>query len=277
MPHQVMQKVPSFIYGTAWKKELTTSCVEDAVVVGFRALDTANQPKHYSEELVGEALQHLYRIGFSREEFFLQTKFTSVRGQDHRLPYDLHASHATQVEQSFVSSLQHLHTDYLDAYILHGPEYTQGLSAADWEVWGAFEKLYNSSRVKSIGVSNVSSEQLREFVDEAAIKPMMVQNRCFAVQGWDRAVRDICRQHNITYQGFSLLTANQQVWFDQRLKKIAEKYRVDPAQVIFRFATQIGILPLTGSSDPQHLKQDLRIFDFQLEQQEIETIERMAL
>lgn len=107
-----MKKIPDFIYGTAWKKEATTDLVELALKCGFRAIDTANQAKHYSEALVGEALQ---RSKIKRGEIWLQSKFTSIDGQDHRLPYDANADIATQVAQSFASSLKHLHTDYLDS------------------------------------------------------------------------------------------------------------------------------------------------------------------
>ena len=79
--------VPSFMYGTAWKKEATTHLVH-AVAAGFTAIDTANQLIHYQEALVGEALLALAKQGVARDRLFLQTKFTPVNGQDHRTPYD---------------------------------------------------------------------------------------------------------------------------------------------------------------------------------------------
>ena len=80
--------IPPFMYGTAWKKEATTRLVLEAVAAGFTAIDTANQLIHYQEALVGEALLALAAQGRPRDRFFLQTKFTSVNGQDHRTPYD---------------------------------------------------------------------------------------------------------------------------------------------------------------------------------------------
>src|SRR6185369_6240800 len=103
--------VPSFMYGTAWKKDATTRLVQLAVESGFTAIDTANQLIHYQEALVGEALKSLAQKGIKREALFLQTKFTSVDGQDHRTPYDASADLTTQVRQSFDSSLLHLDTD----------------------------------------------------------------------------------------------------------------------------------------------------------------------
>ena len=196
--------IPAFMYGTAWKKGETARLVELAVDSGFTAIDTANQLIHYQEALVGEALLTLANKGIKREELFLQTKFTSIAGQDHRTPYDQSADLPTQVQQSFDSSLQHLHTDYLDSYVLHGPYTRWGLSQEDWDVWGAMEAYYRAGKTKMIGISNVQADQLRELCDKASVKPMVVQNRCYAVMGWDKEVRDICRAQGIIYQGFSL-------------------------------------------------------------------------
>ena len=119
--------IPSFMYGTAWKEEATTQLVQLAVASGFTAIDTANQLIHYQEALVGEALQALGKNGIKRDTLFLQTKFTSVDGQDHRTPYDASADLTTQVRQSFDSSLTHLCTDYVDSYVLHAPLFAPGL------------------------------------------------------------------------------------------------------------------------------------------------------
>ena len=107
--------VPGFMYGTAWKRDDTARCVQDALRVGFRAIDTANQRKHYFEQGVGDGIARARDEGLAREELFLQTKFTYRRGQDHRLPYDPRADVATQVAQSFASSLEHLRTTWIDS------------------------------------------------------------------------------------------------------------------------------------------------------------------
>lgn len=250
--------VPSFMYGTAWKKEATTKLVEMAVDAGFRAIDTANQLKHYDEVRVGEALLEVAKRGVGREQLFLQTKFTSIDGQDHRLPYDPKANLTTQVNQSFESSLQHLHTDILDSYVLHGPYSRRGLGEKDWEVWTAIEGLFSAGKTRMIGVSNVTAEQLAELCANAKVKPMMVQNRCYAIMGWDKEVRDICKEHDVIYQGFSLLTANSQILQDASVRAPAKRLGIGPAQVIFKFAMQLGMLPLTGTSSEQHMKEDLQ-------------------
>ena len=269
--------IPSFIYGTAWKKEATTGLVLQAVDAGFTAVDTANQLVHYDEARVGEALLQLAKQGITRDQLFLQTKFTPVNGQDHRLPYDARASITTQVQQSFASSLEHLHTDYLDSYVLHGPYSRRGLSAEDWEVWAAIESLYDSGKTKIIGISNVSAEQLSLLCTKARHKPMVVQNRCYAAFGWDQAVREICRSNNIIYEGFSLLTANTGIFAEPAIRTMAAKYQASLAQIVFRFSQQIGMLPLTGTTNQQHMKEDLQSERFTLLPKEIREIETIGV
>ena len=230
--------IPTFIYGTAWKEGATADLVQTAIKSGFKAIDTANQPKHYNEPLVGEALSNLANQGITRNQLFLQTKFTLPGGQDHRIPYDINADLRTQIHQSFESSLKNLRSDYLDSYLLHGPHTGGSLIDADWEIWRSLEEIYRSGKTKMIGVSNVNEEQLKLLVEKAKTKPMIVQNRCFADQGWDWNIRKICRAHKIIYQGFSLLTANPFVLQNQKLVEIAKGLQRTPIQVIFRFSTK---------------------------------------
>jgi diketogulonate reductase-like aldo/keto reductase len=269
--------VPSFMYGTAWKKEATAQCVLLAVESGFRAIDTANQLIHYQEALVGAALKSLEQQGVKRNMLFLQTKFTAAGGQDHRTPYDPSADLTTQVKQSFASSLDHLATDYIDSFVLHAPFSRRGLGEADWEVWSAMEALYQSAKTKMIGVSNISAGQLTELCQRADHKPMVVQNRCFAALAWDKQIREICQAHDIIYQGFSLLTANREVLVDPQVQKIARRLGATSAQIIFRFAMQIGMLPLTGTTSQQHMREDLEAERLELSTEELELIETIAL
>ena len=268
--------IPSLMYGTAWKEGTTAQLVQLAVASGFRAIDTANQLIHYREALVGEALLALDKQGIKRDSLFLQTKFTPVNGQDHRTPYDASTDLTTQVRQSFDSSLAHLHTDYVDSYVLHGPYSRWGLGESDREVWAAMEKLYETGKTKMIGISNVTAGQLTQLCEEARIKPMVVQNRCYAALGWDREVREICQADGIIYQGFSLLTANREVVADPDIRAIAKRLGASPAQVVFRFAMQIGMLPLTGTTSEQHMKEDLQAEKLALLPEEIQLIDTIA-
>lgn len=263
-------RVPTFVYGTAWKEDNTERLTRLALESGFTGIDTANQRRHYFEEGVGAALRE-----FDRDQLFLQTKFTYVYGQDHRLPYDPEATLRTQVEQSVTSSLEHLGTDHIDAYLLHGPASGLGMTAVDWETWHAMEEVARSGRTLLLGISNVTLNHLRELVAKASIKPALVQNRCYAAQGWDRDVRAFCAEHGILYQGFSLLTANGPVWEDPRVRTIAAKLGKTPAQALFRFALQSGMVLLTGTSSATHMAEDLAVFDFELEPSDVSLIETM--
>ncbi len=269
--------IPAFMYGTAWKKGETARLVELAVDAGFKAIDTANQLIHYNEALVGDALLSLQKKGVQRKDLFLQTKFTSVDGQGGQQPYDARADLTTQVKQSVDSSLKHLHTDWIDSYVLHGPYSRYGLDERDWEVWSAMEEFYQGGTVKMIGISNVNADQLSDLCNEAKVKPMVVQNRCYAVRGWDMDVREICRQHNIIYQGFSLLTANPNVLSDPAVQAIAKRVNATVTQVIFRFAQQVGMLPLTGTTNAKHMKDDLEAQNLQLQPEDVKLIETIGL
>ena len=275
MPKAHSPVVPSFLYGTAWKEDRTAALVESALRAGFRAIDTANQRRHYFEAGVGEALAAAYREGIvTRSDLFLQTKFTYRPGQDHRLPYDPNASFSQQVAQSMASSLNHLNTDYVDSYVLHGPSSGYGWSEADSEVWGAMKKERDAGRTRLLGVSNVSLQHLEQMVAFHKEAPTLVQNRCYARLGWDRDVRQFCREHKIIYQGFSLLTANQEVL--QAIAHLAQRVSATPAQIIFAFARSIGMLPLTGTSNPEHMQQDLASLSLSLSSDAVQAIEGLA-
>jgi diketogulonate reductase-like aldo/keto reductase len=268
---------PTFIYGTAWKEDRTLALTRLALELGFRAIDTANQRKHYHEAEVGAALAKEIAEGrVSRADVFLQTKFTFAGGQDHRLPYDPAADYAQQVSQSFESSLEHLRTDYLDSYVLHGPFARSGLARADHEVWTAMEQLCRSGRTRALGVSNVSLPQLRLLCERATIRPKWVQNRCYARSGWDRDVRAFCREHAIAYQGFSLLTANQRELSSSRVRQLVARVGQPLPAVVFRFALEIGIFPLTGTSSAEHMKTDLECVELSLSEQDLNLLENLS-
>jgi diketogulonate reductase-like aldo/keto reductase len=274
-------ETPSFLYGTAWKEDRTASLVEQALRAGFRAIDTANQRRHYFEAGVGEGLAAAYGAGIvARDDLFLQTKFTYQRGQDHRLPYDPSASLTLQVGQSLSSSLEHLATDHVDSFVLHGPSSGYGWAEADFEVWEAMRGERDAGRTRLLGVSNVSIEHLEEMAASGLELPSFVQNRCFARMGWDREVRKFCDERKderkIVYQGFSLLTANPEVMNHPPLIAIAGKMEITPAQLIFAFARAIAILPLTGTSNSEHMRQDLAGVEINLPPDLVQAMESIA-
>ncbi len=268
--------IPDFLYGTAWKEERTPALVELALRTGFRGIDTANQRRHYFEQGVGQGLAAAYRAGVvTRADLFLQTKFTYRAGQDHRLPYDPASSLSDQVAQSLASSLDHLGTDHVDSFVLHGPSSGYAWSDADAEVWEAMKKERDAGRTRMLGVSNVSLQHLEQMIAFQREVPYFVQNRCYARLGWDREIRQFCRTNKITYQGFSLLTANMEVLHHPLVAHVAKDANVTPAQIIFAFARSVGMLPLTGTSSPQHMQQDLASLSLDLPTQAIHVIEAL--
>lgn len=258
---------PRIIYGTAWKKNRTQELVRLALHTGFRGIDTAGQPKHYHEAGVGAGISAALAGGLARADLYLQTKFTPVGGQDPRqVPYDSSAPLADQVAQSFQSSVRNLQTGYLDCLLLHSPmPGTRQLS----EVWGALEAIVETGGARQIGISNCyDSAYLEGLWRSARIRPAVVQNRFHAETGYDREIRAFCRDHGIIYQSFWTLTANPHLLAHPVLKASARKHRVTPAQVLFRWLTQEGVVPLTGTSSAEHMREDLAIFAFALGEEE---------
>lgn len=271
------QRLPDFLYGTAWKEDRTATLTELALRTGFRGIDTANQRRHYFEAGVGDGLAAAYRANIvTRDDLFLQTKFTYQRGQDHRLPYDPSAGLAVQVTQSLASSLEHLGTDHVDSYVLHGPSSNYDWTASDAEVWEAMRSERDAGRARLLGVSNVALTHLQQLEASKAELPAFVQNRCFARLGWDREVRSFCAKHHITYQGFSLLTANPEVVRHPSFEVLAARLNATPAQVIFSFARALKMLPLTGTSNADHMKQDLESVQLTLPSEVVQAIESIA-
>jgi diketogulonate reductase-like aldo/keto reductase len=269
--------IPDFLYGTAWKEERTPTLVELALRAGFRGIDTANQRRHYFEAGVGQGLAAAYRAGVvTRSDLFLQTKFTYRPGQDHRLPYDPTAHPSVQVAQSLARSLEHLGTNSVDSFVLHGPSSGYGWTDTDAEVWEAMRKERHAGRTRLLGVSNVSLHHLEQMVEVHSDPPAFVQNRCYARLGWDREVREFCRERGIIYQGFSLLTANVEVLRHALVGRIGDGAGVTPAQVVFAFARAVGILPLTGTSSAEHMRQDLGSVDVKLSSDAVAAIENLA-
>lgn len=263
-----MQKL---IYGTAWKKERTTALVKQAILCGFRGIDTACQPRHYREDLVGDALFLLYDMGIKREELFLQTKFTPVGGQDKAsIPYDPNQTVDKQIIESFEVTKKNLKSDYVDSYLLHSPifPYTNLLSA-----WQTMESLHDKKEAKRLGISNCYElSLLQKLYADARVKPSVVQNRFYAESGYDKELRRWCDEHSITYQSFWSLTANPHILASDTLLALAGKYDKTAAQVFYRYLNHIGIVPLIGSTSKLHIEQDLQIFEFELLSQEIDSV-----
>jgi diketogulonate reductase-like aldo/keto reductase len=256
-------RVPRIIYGTAWKKADTQRLVSVAIQNGFRGIDTACQPKHYDEAGVGAGINVSLRQALTRADLYLQTKFTSLSGQDpNRVPYDPKAPLPHQVAQSIAVSLKNLQTSYLDCVLLHSPMPTMTQNLV---VWRALEALVEAGVVRQLGISNCYRlDDLRGLNEAVRIKPAVVQNRFYADTNFDRDVRAYCDQHQIIYQSFWTLSANPQLLADRTMTTLASTHKRSAAQILFRYLTQIGVVPLTGTKSEAHMREDLGIFDFKL-------------
>jgi diketogulonate reductase-like aldo/keto reductase len=255
--------VPEIVYGTAWKRDQTAELVRKAIGLGFRGIDTACQPKHYNEAGVGKGIAASLSSTLTRADLYLQTKFTTVSGQDpERIPYDPKARLSDQVAQSCAASLRNLQTTYLDCLVLHSPI---GDPKQATEVWQAMEAQFDAGDVKQLGISNCySAEYLAALHRAVRIKPAVVQNRFYSDTGYDREVRAFCKQHGIIYQSFWTLSANPQLLASQPVLALAAHYRRTAAQILFRYLSHEGVVPLTGTTSETHMRDDLAIFDFAL-------------
>ena len=264
-------RTPRLIYGTAWKKLQTEGLVRQAIELGFRGIDTACQPKHYNEAGVGAGVAACLNEALSREDLYLQTKFTPISGHDPKqIPYDPSARPAEQVTQSFAVSLRNLRTTYLDCLVLHSPLADAKQST---EVWQAMEGIVDAGGARQIGISNCYGlDYLAGLYRSARVKPAVVQNRFYAETGYDHGIRAFCRERGIVYQSFWTLSANPRILAHDSVTSLASKYGRTPAQVLFRYLTQADVVPLTGTTSQVHMREDLQIFEFELTDAEREAV-----
>ena len=267
-------RVPRILYGTAWKKSETARLVGTAIRQGFRGIDTACQPKHYDEAGVGEGVAGSLGDALAREDLYLQTKFTSADGQDpKRIPYDPTLPLSEQVARSFAASLRNLRTSYLDCLVLHSPLPSPRQTL---EVWRAMESLVSGGGVRQLGISNrYDLGELKALSDAARVGPSVVQNRLYAETGYDREIRAFCRERRIIYQSFWTLSANPDVLGHGTVTALASKYGRTAAQILFRYLTQRGVVPLTGTRSENHMREDLAIFEFALGEFELDAVDAL--
>jgi len=268
--------IPCIIYGTAWKKERTQELVTLALTSGFRGIDTACQPKHYEEALVGNGLAQFYQQGAKREDVFIQTKFTPLNGQDpQRLPYDAKVSLEEQIITSCEVSKHNLQTDYLDSLLLHSPlfPYPNLLKA-----WRILESLHVKGDTRQIGISNCYDlSMLQQLFDDAHIKPSVVQNRFYRESDYDKPLREWAKEQGIIYQSFWSLSANPHIVQSKTLQIIANKYHKSVEQIFYRYLMHEGIVPLNGTTSIKHMAEDLGIFEFSLSFEEISLISTLLV
>ncbi|KAK5157109.1 hypothetical protein LTS14_004627 [Recurvomyces mirabilis] len=258
-------RIPAMIYGTAWKKERTRDLVRQAVLAGFRGVDTAAQPKHYREDLVAQGIADAMKAGsINREQLYVQTKYTSVVGQDPRnMPYNPQSSITDQVKESVESSLRNFSIistskdeTYLDCLVMHSPLPSQ---AQTQEAWRAMES-YVPHTIRTLGISNIYDLlELKKLYEHASIKPSVVQNRFYRDTGYDAGVRAFCEANNIVYQSFWTLTANPDFLQSQPVLDLAQAAKVTSAVALYGFVLGLGhnMSILNGTTNPRTMKNDL--------------------
>lgn len=247
------------LYGTAWKKERTASLVTQALQAGFLAIDTAAQPKHYQEHLVGNGVRSfLSTSNLTRKDLYLQTKFTSVDGQlPNNLPYDPSTSIPEQVKASVASSLHNLrHNEnaeesYIDCLVLHTPLPTISETMEAWDAMSSFVP----TKVHSLGISNTSLPILQHIWKNSTVKPKVVQNRFYSDTEWDVALREFCTENGIQYQSFWTLTGNPELLNSPFVRRTAESMSVSVQVALYSLVEGLGITPINGTKS--HIESDL--------------------
>ena len=202
-------RVPRFLYGTAWKEDETQRLTELALQRASAASTPPTSAATTTRPRSGRPSRRRSRAAWwPATTCSCRPSSPSGAGRTTACPTTPTAPIAAQVEQSFASSLEHLGTDVIDSYVLHGPTRRAGLAAADWEAWRAMEAIHDSGRARLLGVSNVTLEQLDALCQQARVRPRFVQNRCYAARGWDRDVRAVLRRERDRLPG--LLAADRQ-------------------------------------------------------------------
>ncbi|KAI4660859.1 uncharacterized protein J4E79_005427 [Alternaria viburni] len=256
---------PAFIYGTAWKKDQTKRLVKEALAQGFRRVDTAAQPRHYQEPLVGEALREAFSEGLlGRDQLYLQTKYTTPAGQDlTNMPYDPDAPLDTQIHTSVASSLRNLRYNesddesYVDCLLLHSPLPTIDQTLQAWKLL----ESYVPDKIRSLGISNVGLPILQAIHENATIKPSVVQNRFYPQTRYDVPLRAFCREHDIMYQSFWTLTGNPSLIRSEPVTALAQVAGVGLPVALYALVMDQGVVVLNGTASSDHMRADLEGVD----------------
>ncbi|ORY10977.1 aldo-keto reductase-like protein [Clohesyomyces aquaticus] len=253
---------PVFIYGTAWKKDQTVRLVKEALISGFRRIDTAAQPRHYQEHLVGQALRESYRSRLvKREDVYVQTKYTTPAGQDlDNMPYHPLDPLETQISTSVASSLKNLrhreeseNDSFLDCLLLHSPLPTIEETLQAWEIL----ETYVPGQINALGISNVTLPILQTIYENSKVKPSVVQNRFYPATSYDVALRAFCSEHGITYQSFWTLTGNPKLLKSNSVSVLAESARVNKAVALYALVANLGVEVLNGTTSAEHMEVDV--------------------
>ena len=240
------------VYKATGENEAENSIIS-AVESGYRLIDTDSAYKN--EENVGRGIA---RCGVSRGELFVTTKVWNT------------AQRIGDIQGAFDRSLERLKLDYVDLYLIHWPrpsDLNAEWRALDVETWKALEDLYKSKKVRAIGVSNFLPHHLNNLLERTSITPMVNQLE-FHPGYMQKAAVDFCKQTGIQVEAWSPI-GRARVLKEPLLMELAEKYQVSVAQICIRFALQCGVLPLPKSSSSERMHQNLDVFGFDIEENDM--------
>lgn len=253
--------IPELGFGT-WQTpdgDVAVASVKKALEVGYRHIDTAQGYKN--EASVGQAIKE---SGIPREELFLTTKLWNANHS-----YDL-------VMSSFEESLEKLQTDYIDLFLIHWPNpvaFRDNWQTANAETWRAFEELYQAGKIKAIGVSNFLPHHFEELKKTATIFPMV--NQIFLAPGeLQEEVVTYSQEHDVLLEAYSPLGTGK-IFDVPEMKALAEKHQKSIAQVALRWSLQHGFLPLPKSVTPSRIEENIHVFDFELSEEDMKTIDQL--
>ena len=249
-------KIPSVGFGT-WQifpNGRAKSAVLAALEAGYRHVDTA---RIYGNETgVGQAISE---SGINRKEIFVTTKLWS-----HSLGY-------SNAHKAIDKSLKRLKMEYVDLYLIHFPSNEKRL-----ESWRAFEEIYSSGKAKAVGVSNFTVRHLQELMDKFSVVPVINQVEFHPFLYKDQIeLLEFCKKHGIVVEAYSPLAHGKKT-DDLLLPPIAKKHGKSVSQIILRWCVQHGTLPLPKSTNPIHMKENLDIFDFELSENEMNSINELS-
>ena len=256
--------MPALGFGTLIPDPLATKqATKAALETGFRHLDCAE--RYRNEAVVGEAMQEVFKAGgIRREDVFVTTKLWN---NNHR---------PERVQPAFEASLRRLQIDIVDCYLIHTPFafqpgdeqeprddhgqiiYDPGVTLV--ETWHAMERLVDGGRCKSIGLSDIGLERLKEIVAVARIKPAVVQVESHPyLPEWD--LLEFCQQQGIILLAFAALghAMEPKVTEDPIIAAVAQLVHRTPEQVALAWAVQRGTALLTTSTSPRHIQESFDI------------------
>ena len=251
-------KIPCIGFGT-WRTpagDVAVNAVKEAIKAGYRHIDTAEG--YRNEESVGIAVKE---SGVPREELFITSKLDNgMHGYDNTMA-------------AFEETMKKLDMDYLDLFLIHWPnpkKFRETWQQTNAETWKAFEELYKAGRIKAIGISNFRPHHIEELLKTAEIVPQVNQIRLCPGDTQDEVVA-YCRAHDILPEAYSPLGSG--LIFDvEAMKELAEKYQKSIAQICIRWSLQMGYLPLPKSVTPSRIEENLKVFDFALEDEDVKMI-----